>query len=82
MRQSAIVGSVEILASPATVYRLITDLSAWSRFAVETRIPPSALPRELVPGTTFHAWNRIGPWRWRTTTTVLQAEPFRTVASW
>jgi hypothetical protein len=80
MRPSAIVGSIEIGASPATVYGLITDLSSWSRFAVETRIPARALALELVPGTTFRAWNRTGLWRWRTTTTVLHAEPFRTLA--
>lgn len=80
MRQSAIVGSIEIAAFPATVYGLITDLSSWDRFAVETRIPGGVLPRELVPGTTFHAWNRNGLWLWRTTTTVLHAEPFRTLA--
>lgn len=80
MRQPAIVGSIEIAAFPATVYGLITDLSSWNRFAVETRIPVGVLTRELVTGTTFHAWNRNGPWLWRTTTTVLHAEPFRTLA--
>lgn len=80
MHQPAIVGSIEIAAGPATVYGLITDLSAWNRFAVETRIPRGARSRELLPGTTFHAWNSSGLWLWRTTTTVLNAEPFRTLA--
>ena len=80
MRQPAIVGSIEIEAFPAMVYGLITDLSSWSRFAVETRVPTRALALELVPGAMFHAWNRNGLWRWRTTTTVLHAEPFRTLA--
>ncbi|WP_128377270.1 SRPBCC family protein [Streptomyces cavernae] len=80
MRQPALVGSIEIEALPATVYRLITDLSSWNRFAVETRVPAGVLPLELVPGATFRAWNRNGLWLWRTTTTVLHAEPMRTLA--
>lgn len=75
-----IVGSIEIAARPATVYGLITDLSSWDRFAVETRVPARAHPLELVPGATFRAWNRNGLWVWRTTTTVLHTEPFRTLA--
>ncbi|MFE2415830.1 SRPBCC family protein [Streptomyces hokutonensis] len=80
MRQPTIVGSIEIAARPATIYGLITDLSRWDRFVVETRVPARAVPDGLAPGTTFRAWNRNGLWRWRTTTRVLQAVPPRSLA--
>jgi hypothetical protein len=80
MRQPAIVGSIEIIACPDTIYGLIADLSQWNRFVVETHAPAQALPAPLVAGTTFHAWNSNGLWRWRTTTTILQAVPSRTLA--
>ncbi|MFJ5304429.1 SRPBCC family protein [Streptomyces sp. NPDC088350] len=80
MRQPTIVGSIEIAARPATIYGLITDLSRWDRFVVETRVPARAVPAGLAPGTTFRAWNRNGLWRWRTTTTVLQVVPSRSLA--
>ncbi|MBQ0826558.1 SRPBCC family protein [Streptomyces tagetis] len=80
MPRPVIVGSIDIAAPPAAVYRLISDLASWSRFAAETRISPEDLPLRLEPGATFRAWNHAGAFRWRTTTTVLYAEPSRTLA--
>lgn len=77
MRQPITVASIEIAASPQAVYGALTDLSGWHRFVVETRLPGRAVPDRLAAGTTFRAWNRNGPWRWRTTTTVRRAVPLR-----
>ncbi|MFJ9011645.1 SRPBCC family protein [Streptomyces canus] len=75
MREATLVSSIEIAARPTTVYGILTDLSRWGQFVAETRVPARAAAVRLSPGTSFHAWNRNGLWRWRTTTTVLEAVP-------
>jgi uncharacterized protein YndB with AHSA1/START domain len=76
VREATLVGSIEIAADPTTVYGILTDLGRWERFVVETRVPARAAQVRLSPGMTFRAWNRNGLWRWRTTTTVLEAVPY------
>ncbi|MEU9451490.1 SRPBCC family protein [Streptomyces sp. NPDC048277] len=80
MREATSVGSIEIAACPTTVYGIITDLSLWQGFMTETGTPDHAGEIALTPGSTFHTWNRNGPWRWRTTTVILEAVPHERLA--
>jgi hypothetical protein len=66
---------VSIDADPATVYHLITDLSALASLAEEAMAMEWRKGDAAVPGAVFKGRNRNGMYRWSTTCTVTDAEP-------
>lgn len=71
-------GQVTINASPAEVYRLISDPSAMAQFAEEFfRARWLGGASEPKVGAKFRGMNRNGRRRWWTTCTVTEAEPGR-----
>lgn len=73
--------SVEINASPAAVYALVTDIENQHRFTRECRaagwLPPA---RTAAVGARFRGHNQAGKAKWSTTCTVTTAEPERAFA--
>jgi hypothetical protein len=67
--------SVQINAAPATVYGLITDLTAMSEIAEETAAMRWAKGDSAAPGAVFKGTNRNGWRRWTTKCTITDAEP-------
>jgi hypothetical protein len=67
--------SIEIAASPATVYGLITDLAAMSEIAEETAVMRWSKGDSAAPGAVFKGTNRKGWRRWTTKCTVTDAAP-------
>jgi hypothetical protein len=67
--------TVEINASPAAVYALITDLGAMSELAEETAVMRWKSGSSAAPGAVFKGTNRNGWRRWTTKCTVTDAEP-------
>jgi hypothetical protein len=67
--------TVEIAASPATVYGLITDLAAMSEIAEETAAMRWAKGESAAPGAVFKGTNRNGWRKWTTKCTVTDAAP-------
>jgi hypothetical protein len=67
---------VTIAADPATVYKLVSDVTGYGRFSPENR---SAAWRRNSPGPVvgarFSSWNRRGWFWWRTSCVVEAAEP-------
>ena len=69
--------STTIPASPDTVYRLISDVPAMSRFSPET-VRASWLDRDVAAvGVRFKGVNAIGRLRWTTRPVITAAEPSR-----
>lgn len=74
--------TVDIAASPQTVYDLVTDVTNMGRWSPETHraewVAPSTKP---VVGAKFKGWNAVKvkgiPMRWSTTSVVRQADPGR-----
>ncbi len=76
---STVTESIEIRATPQTVYDLIADRSGVARISEEA----SGTLRSTGPlseGDTFWGMNRHGPWRWATRCRVTAAEPGREFA--
>jgi uncharacterized protein YndB with AHSA1/START domain len=74
-------GQVTIAASPAEVYRLISDPPAMAAFTVEFfRAKWLGGAREAKVGARFRGMNRNGWRRWWTICTVTEAEPGRRFA--
>lgn len=73
--QPSATSTVEINASPAAVYALITDLGAMSEIAEETAAMRWAKGSQAAPGAVFKGTNRNGWRRWTTKCTVTDAEP-------
>jgi hypothetical protein len=67
--------SVDITASPATVYALITDLDAMSEIAEEAAAMRWKSGSSATPGAVFSGTNRNGWRRWTTKCTITDAEP-------
>jgi hypothetical protein len=78
--QPSATSSVEIQASPQTVYALITDLDAMSAIAEETAVMRWSKGTAAAPGAVFKGTNRNGWRRWTTTCRVTDAEPGRVFA--
>lgn len=72
--------TVEIKASPATVYALITDLDAMSEIAEETAAMRWSKGTAAAPGAVFKGTNRNGWRRWTTKCTITDAKPGETFA--
>jgi Polyketide cyclase / dehydrase and lipid transport len=72
--------TVEINASPAAVYELITDLDAMSQIAEETAAMRWAKGDAAAPGAVFKGTNRNGWRRWTTKCTITDAAPGQTFA--
>lgn len=68
-------GTVHIDAAPATVYALITDLSAMAQIAEETAVMRWQKGGSASPGAVFKGTNRNGWRRWTTKCTVTDAAP-------
>lgn len=70
LRKGDVLGaSVDIAVSPASVYRLVSDV---------TRIPewsPETVRVELTGPAEFRAWNRRRLGRWRTSARIVEAVP-------
>ena len=66
--------SVEIKASPATVYALITDLDAMSEIAEETAVMRWQSGTSATPGAVFKGTNRNGWRKWTTKCKVTDAD--------
>jgi hypothetical protein len=66
-------GTVEVAASPATVYALITDLDALAELAEETAAMRWTTGTSAAPGAKFRGTNRNGWHRWTTTCEVTDA---------
>ncbi|HJQ44443.1 MAG TPA: SRPBCC family protein [Jatrophihabitantaceae bacterium] len=67
--------SVEINASPASVYALVTDLTAMSEIAEETAVMRWQKGSAAAPGAVFKGTNRNGWRRWTTKCTITDADP-------
>jgi hypothetical protein len=72
--------TVEINASPSTVYALITDLDAMSEIAEETAVMRWSKGSSAAPGSVFKGTNRNGWRRWTTKCTITDASPGETFA--
>ena len=79
----AISVSTTVAAPPADVYALVAELGRmgeWSPEASGVRwVGGDTKPR---PGARFRGNNRHGVWRWRTTCTVVTADPGRELSWW
>lgn len=73
-------GSVQINASPETVYKLITDLAALADCAEENVGMAWRKGDSAQPGAEFVGHNRNGARRWSTVCTVTDADPGRAFA--
>jgi hypothetical protein len=71
---------VTINADPATVYRLLTDLSTLAALAAETYAMKWRKGGAAVPGAVFKGHNRNGSRKWTTMCTVTDADAGRTFA--
>ncbi len=71
---------ITINASPATVYRLITDLSTLASLAEEAHAMEWRKGDAARPGAVFKGRNRNGSRTWTTTCTVTDADPGRAFA--
>ena len=68
--------SVDVKASPAAVYEMVSDLPRMGRWSPEcTRCDWLGGATAAVPGAKFKGRNRRGPRRWSTTGTVVSARP-------
>jgi len=67
--------SVEINASAATVYALVTNLGAMSEIAEETAVMRWSKGDSAAPGAVFKGTNRNGWHKWTTKCTVTDAAP-------
>ena len=68
--------SIDIAASPAAVYDVITDVSRMGERSPECyRAEWLNSAAAAAVGARFRGWNRIGPIKWWTTCTVTTAEP-------
>ena len=72
--QPSATSTVEIKASPATVYALITDLAAMTEIAEETAAMRWAKGTSAAPGAVFKGTNRNGWRKWTTKCTVTDAD--------
>jgi len=79
-QQPSATGSVEISAAPATVYGLITDLTAMSEIAEQTEVMRWAKGGSAAPGAVFKGTNRNGWRKWTTKCTITDAQPGETFA--
>ena len=68
-------GMVDVAATPARVYELITDLAALTELAEETARMRWVDGEAARPGAVFKGTNRNGWRRWTTTCTVTDAAP-------
>ncbi|MCU1659080.1 MAG: polyketide cyclase [Pseudonocardiales bacterium] len=68
-------GCVDIAATPAVVYGLLTDLETLTALADETSRMTWRSGSSAVPGARFRGTNRHGRRRWSTECTVIDAEP-------
>lgn len=66
--------TVEIAASPAVVYALVTDLDSLAALAEETQSMRWTKGTAVAPGARFRGANRNGVFRWTTTCTVTDAD--------
>ena len=67
--------SVEVAASGAAVYAVLTDLGAMADLAEETETMTWTKGDTAVPGAVFRGQNRNGSRTWSTTCTVTDADP-------
>ncbi|HZZ97456.1 MAG TPA: SRPBCC family protein [Jatrophihabitantaceae bacterium] len=75
MTSPSAAGSIDIAATPKTVYALITDLPTLTSLASETEAMTWRSGSSATPGAVFSGNNRNGWRRWKTTCTVTDAEP-------
>jgi hypothetical protein len=73
-------GTIDIAATPARVYALITDLTELATLADETETMRWVRGSAAVPQAVFRGANRNGRHRWTTTCTVTHAEAGHTFA--
>lgn len=73
--------SIEIIATPELVYRLITDITRMGEWSPECyRCTWLDGTDAAVPGARFRGYNKLGRHRWQTTAVILSAEEGRSFA--